>query len=722
MGNMKTNIIRSLVVSVFSISSLYADIGIISPGEVPAGSSFDVKWKAAEVPDGGSISVTAEDGSKIRGSYAYIAPPPKEQKVTLTAPVVPGTYGLAYRAPRKEATAPVTFAVTAVTATLSAPDTAEIGQEIVVNFEGNANRKDMILLLGPGEEKKRHSYAYPGSSKDGTVKLKAPVVEGTYRIVYSMTGEILAEHPLQVGGTSASLKAPETAAAGSEVEIVWEGPNNKGDNIIIRDQEGKRVSATGYLGNFKDQTVNLRAPMQSGDYTLAYLTSGKVIAEIPLKITGVSAALEAGETAQAGSTVEVVWDEPNNKGDIVTLHDAEGNRVSGNSYIGSRKSNLVLIEVPEKIGDYTLVYVSGGEILGKRPIEVVPVSATLDAAEEVTAGFRFEVEWTGPGNHRDLIVLRPVGETTDRVAYTYLDPDESVATLGAPDEAGEYVLHYLTRAGKSLASRPLKVVPAPEKPGTLVVTSDFAAGFGEGAGIEVILDASGSMLQKQDGKRRIEIARETLVSLVTETIPAGTPFALRVFGHREADSCRTDLEVPLAPLAPSSLVPVIEKINAINLAKTPIADSLAAVSSDLAEVTGERIVILLTDGEETCGGDPALAIRELRTAGTAVRVNIVGYAIEDEGLKQSFESWAALGGGRYLNAPSAKELTEAMKQALAIPYKIFDADKLVASGTSGGKPHMLPPGEYSLRYSRGGEQVEKLATVAEEEVTEVGLP
>ncbi len=362
---MRTPIIPFLALFAVSISNLSADIGIIPPGKVPAGSSFDVKWEEAEVPGGGSISVTAEDGSKIRASYAYIAPPPKEQKVTLTAPAVPGTYGLVFRTRGKEPTDPVTFGVTPVTATLSAPDTAEIGQEVIVTFKGESYGKDMILLLGPGEEKKRHSYAYPGSSKDGTVKLKAPIEEGDYRIVYSMTGEILAEHPIQVGGTHASLTAPDTAAAGSEIEISWEGPANKGDFIIIRDKEGKRVSATGYLGNFEDRIVRLRTPMSPGDYSLAYLTSRKVLAEAPLKITGVSAALEAAETAQAGSVIEVIWDGPENKGDFVTLHNTEGKRVSGNSYIGRRESKLVLVEVPEKLGAYDLVYVSGGEILGE---------------------------------------------------------------------------------------------------------------------------------------------------------------------------------------------------------------------------------------------------------------------------------------------------------------------------------------------------------------------
>lgn len=62
----------------------------------------------------------------------------------------------------------------------------------------------------------------------------------------------------------------------------------------------------------------------------------------------------------------------------------------------------------------------------------------------------------------------------------------------------------------------------------------------------------------------------------------------------------------------------------MNLAKTPIARSLELVVQDLATVSGERIVVLITDGEETCDGDPAAVIEALQTSGIDARVNI-GY-------------------------------------------------------------------------------------------------
>ena len=61
--------------------------------------------------------------------------------------------------------------------------------------------------------------------------------------------------------------------------------------------------------------------------------------------------------------------------------------------------------------------------------------------------------------------------------------------------------------------------------------------------VEVILDASGSMYQKLDGRFRYQIAKDVLDDLVATTIPEEIGFALRVFGNREPSTCRTDLEV-----------------------------------------------------------------------------------------------------------------------------------------------------------------------------------
>ena len=234
-------------------------------------------------------------------------------------------------------------------------------------------------------------------------------------------------------------------------------------------------------------------------------------------------------------------------------------------------------------------------------------------------------------------------------------------------------------------------------PGTLKVTSAEGGGVTGGAAIELILDASGSMLKRLDGKRRIVIAKEVLSETVNEHIPAGTPVALRVFGHKEPNSCRTDLEIPMKPLDPAAATKTIQSVNAMNLAKTPIADSLAKVESDLKNAKGRRFVVLVTDGEETCEGDPEKVIQGLQDRGIEISLNIVGFAIDDNALEAQFESWAELGGGRYFSADSQEGLSDSLEKALQIPFTVYDTSgSVVGQGVVGGEPLEVEQGFYRV--------------------------
>jgi hypothetical protein len=247
-----------------------------------------------------------------------------------------------------------------------------------------------------------------------------------------------------------------------------------------------------------------------------------------------------------------------------------------------------------------------------------------------------------------------------------------------------------------------------------VATSDSTLG---GAAIELILDASGSMLQRVDGKRRITIAREVLNEAVREHIPAGTPVALRVFGHKEADSCRTDLEIPLGPLDPAKAVVVIDGIQAKNLARTPIAASLAAVEADLGGRKSGAI-IMVTDGEETCDGDPVAVINSLRAKGFDVNLNIVGFAINNPELAAQFESWAELGEGQYYAADNQAGLNAALASALMLPFKVYDAaGALVAAGQVDGGPVELEAGYYKVVVAtKPPQNFEKVEVLGENDV------
>ncbi len=91
------------------------------------------------------------------------------------------------------------------------------------------------------------------------------------------------------------------------------------------------------------------------------------------------------------------------------------------------------------------------------------------------------------------------------------------------------------------------------------------------------------------GRRRIDIAREVLIAAIRDTLPAGTSTALRVFGHQTPNACKTDLEIPLGSLDPDAAIATLTGITAKNLARTPIAASLAAVPGDLGDAADTSV-------------------------------------------------------------------------------------------------------------------------------------
>ena len=75
----------------------------------------------------------------------------------------------------------------------------------------------------------------------------------------------------------------------------------------------------------------------------------------------------------------------------------------------------------------------------------------------------------------------------------------------------------------------------------------------------------------------------------------------------------------------------------------------------------------------------------------------MGFAIDDQGLKDKMAQWAEIGGGRAFDAGDADSLLAGVAQALAAPFRVLDAaGEVVATGVVGGDPVSLPPGTYMV--------------------------
>lgn len=503
----------------------------------------------------------------------------------------------------------------------------------------------------------------------------------------------------------ASIEAPSAVAPGAAFEVDWSGPDAATDFLTVVPRDADDAAFSAYVYTRQGNPARIEAPREPGDYEIRYLSGQpyRPLARRLLRVDGGQARVEAPAEVGAGSRFRVFWTGPNRALDFLTLVEAGAPERAYTETAYTRAGTPLTLTAPEQPGAYEIRYLSGQSYrpLASARVRVTARRATLDAPETAEARMLLQIGWEGPGAAEDRIAIVPAGSPEGTAATHVFTKWGNPARIEAPHEPGEYEIRYLAgRAGQTTASRPLRVTPG-RRYGAVRVSGAVAQqreGLPEGAAVELILDASGSMLQRQEGERRIDLAKAALHRLTQEALPAGSPFALRVFGHRETGACRTDLEVPLQPLDPAAAAARIAGIEAMNLAKTPIAQSLEAVAEDLADVPGERIVILITDGEETCDGDPAAAIEALRRRHPGLRVTIVGFAIDDFGLKETFREWARLGGGAYFDARDAGALGLGMTDALQLPFELVDAEgRVVATGAVGGSAVEVPPGEYTVR-------------------------
>ena len=179
--------------------------------------------------------------------------------------------------------------------------------------------------------------------------------------------------------------------------------------------------------------------------------------------------------------------------------------------------------------------------------------------------------------------------------------------------------------------------------------------------VVLILDASGSMWGQIEGRPKIALAKEVMSDLVKD-LPTDLQVGLTVYGHRQKSDCK-DVEevVSLSPLNRNQL---ISKIRAIQpKGKTPIAHSISTVAERLKDQGGGGTIILVSDGEETCEGDPCKLVESLKAAGAEFIMHVVGFDVKGP-ASQQLACIAKAGGGTYTEAANGAKLKAALSGAL----------------------------------------------------------
>lgn len=594
-----------------------------------------------------------------------------------------------------------------------------------------------FLRFGGRAGAKQSSLELPGR-----IGVREAPQGGAYRSILGQWGMGIPAGPLEWSSGPATLPADDEPVAG-------DGPEQPRDLA-----EGSLAEGRVHFGS-DDDWYRLRVPQ--GQHTLALTLTGRPAVGAGLDLfddDGRQVSVTFGSGRETGSVTYLAAVEPG-ASYVVRVHQPptsvlvsfdtsasvatqlwaieSGLRAFAESMIGEREALRIVpfdgeallphwSSDPWEIADAVSRFVMGRS---SSRVESSLRSAALDLAtreggravllitDAASSAFDDSAElWAALATARPRVFTVEVGGEGEMPAIErhHLMADWAAAAGGVASHArsGEDVQAAFDRMathlrrpslyGVSFRTSPEELPPPP--PGRISVLAPEVEGrrpavLGGDTAIELVVDTSGSMLDRLGDRSRIEVARAVLSELLGEDIPAGAQVALRAFAP-QARSCDTRLLVPLGPLDPAAMAEVIAGLEAPKSVKTPLAKAIAAVAGDLADVAGPRIVVVVSDGKESCGGDPAAEVRRLRAQGFDVTLNVVGLALERKSRK-SISRLADLGGGSYFDASDAETLGAALRAAVSAPVQVIDGSgALVGRGTVGGEAIEVPPGRYRV--------------------------
>ncbi len=207
----------------------------------------------------------------------------------------------------------------------------------------------------------------------------------------------------------------------------------------------------------------------------------------------------------------------------------------------------------------------------------------------------------------------------------------------------------------------------------------------------IILDTSTSMDESFEESTKIQVAKRVL-SEVVEELPDSIQVGLRIFG-----GCgRSKLMLPISALDRQQMNSKIQEV--ATGGATPLAYSLEQAEGDFANITDKKLLLLVSDGMETCHGDPVEAAEQLVRAYKDLRIDVVGFDVAgQDGTAEELRKIADATQGNYFDAQSSQELKIALESIINVRYQVFDSQGAkVFEGVIGEEGPQLQPGTYSV--------------------------
>ena len=194
-----------------------------------------------------------------------------------------------------------------------------------------------------------------------------------------------------------------------------------------------------------------------------------------------------------------------------------------------------------------------------------------------------------------------------------------------------------------------KVAPV-EKPGC---RTQFPPG--EEPEVIIVVDASGSMGMGGwfGGSSRMDRAK-TSIDHVVRGLP--DPVTIGLIEFTNCNNVRRD-KFYTSPQRPA----LLSEVNKLTPQQgTPLAGSIKR-AGDIASQDAESVIVLVTDGDDSCGGDPCAEARAIKARKPKVKINIVD--LSDGSQSSVMRCVANATGGQVLKPNSAMDMDKSMQRA-----------------------------------------------------------
>lgn len=236
----------------------------------------------------------------------------------------------------------------------------------------------------------------------------------------------------------------------------------------------------------------------------------------------------------------------------------------------------------------------------------------------------------------------------------------------APPPSLSSIIGAIPDEDKTLPPRPVPQVhaqtqtaPGPAAPGKTPAAPSCNVTYPPGKEPEVVLivDGSGSMNETFHDSTKIGMARRSIANLAN-SLPPPVSIGLidfngcsNVVRHDFYDAGRRgELIRKVQGLSPSG--------------GTPLARSIERAGNVVSSIAPATIIVV-SDGEDTCSGDPCAAARSVKAHKPNVTINVVDISNGSGG--QVLQCIAGATGGRVLSPQSGADMINKMQQATRLP-------------------------------------------------------